>query len=33
MLYIISNIWLWMVLALAIGIIVGWRSSPARGNR
>lgn len=28
--YIITNIWLWLLIAFIIGLIVGWRTTIVR---
>lgn len=28
--YIISNIWIWMLIAFIIGLVVGWRTTILR---
>ena len=30
--YIITNIWVWLLIAFIIGLIVGWRSTALRSN-
>lgn len=30
--YIITNIWLWLLIAFIVGLIVGWRSTTMRSQ-
>ena len=31
--YIITNIWLWLLIAFIIGLFVGWRTTTLRPSR